>query len=78
MCIRDSFLYNTLESIYCLAQNSGDKRIAEMCIRDSRKARVLSDYSLTNLYNFVVLFSFSLSVGGIRQNLQRVFVYFLQ
>lgn len=43
-----------------------------------RKARVFSDYSLTNLYNFVVRFSFSLSVGGIRQNLQRVFVYFLQ
>lgn len=28
--IRPHFLYNTLESIYCLAQNSGDKRIAVM------------------------------------------------
>ena len=28
--VRPHFLYNTLESIYCLAQNSGDKRIAVM------------------------------------------------
>lgn len=28
--IRPHFLYNTLESIYCLAQNAGDKRIAVM------------------------------------------------
>lgn len=28
--VRPHFLYNTLESIYCLAQNSGDQRIAVM------------------------------------------------
>lgn len=28
--IRPHFLYNTLESIYCLAQNAGDERIATM------------------------------------------------
>lgn len=28
--LRPHFLYNTLESIYCLAQNSGDQRIAVM------------------------------------------------